>query len=482
MCKKSVILSLLMVLCANFILAAQTNEDVKGGYFIEKPIVELANRPVTCYDVKVTLVDSCENMANGAFKVHPLLGDLYKGKLKDSLRVEVQRRIAQFDTDTYSRRDIIYILQPIFGWAHSIDPHFRINQVIDAPSDKESMAIYKYIIKKQRQLPLTLCNINDSLIIYKSLDPQFQSGDIVTSINGVSSRDYLKYNYYEDRFTTPFNLMLNHDWWMVVTANFDVEIIRNGKPITISTEGFKPSKMFVKDSYNVQAYSDYNCGYICIKEFFYNNSHLIKRLRGAIEQFKEQGIENIIIDVRENPGGYGSNFDELLSIFTDKQSIQIGKGQKLRVSEFTLDYDFASEDMIGMNVEFPNDQFHKEIPLNPELYIDGMNYYILASKDTSSTAAMFVNLLDYNDMATICGEPLRRGALSFGETLNINGKFAGTNISPSGICTVKYDEYSNAIDDTLHPDIFIPYVAEEYTNGTDAVLLQLLQIIKGGTL
>lgn len=154
------------------------------------------------------------------------------------------------------------------------------------------------------------------------------------------------------------------------------------------------------------------------------------------------------------------------------------KSQKIKVSKEVLgDFDFLNENMIGQLVEVPEKYIVKEFPTDPKMFVDGMNYYVLMSKNTGSIAASFANILQYNDAAKLVGEPLLNNALQYGEV--IPGKdIVPTCLFSTAISTREMNEYTKAVDGVLMPDISIPYVAKEYLTGKDAMLEKLLEIIK----
>ena len=179
-----------------------------------------------------------------------------------------------------------------------------------------------------------------------------------------------------------------------------------------------------------------------------------------------------------NPGGNGDRFDELLSIFINRPSVKYLRKAKVKCSQKTMGlYDFLTEEMLGQTVELPDNEIVREFPLQSKMYIDGMRYYVLMSRDTGSIAASFCNILQFNDAALLVGEPLLRNALKYGET--VQGKILlPTLLQQTGISIVEYDEYTRAVDGVLMPDIAIPYVARDYLSGRDAVLDKLLEIIE----
>lgn len=221
---------------------------------------------------------------------------------------------------------------------------------------------------------------------------------------------------------------------------------------------------------------DAQAGYFAIEEFYPDNTRLIKKLRKSILNAQKQGCDSFILDLRGNPGGYGANFDRLLSLFVDKESIPYLRRQYLQVSNQTVnDYDFLTEASIGRKVALPEGTYPQEIKPDRSCFIPDMRYYVLMDKDTGSIAASLCNILQYNGAAQLVGEPLERNALKYGETID-----AWLYLSPLllSCSTMEYDEYTRAENGVLMPDIAIPYVAQEYLADRDGMLEKLLELLK----
>ena len=99
------------------------------------------------------------------------------------------------------------------------------------------------------------------------------------------------------------------------------------------------------------------------------------------------------------------------------------------------------------------------------------------SRNTSSIAASFCNIVQYNGVATLVGESLCCNALRYGESITGDIWFSSL-LYETSVSTTEYDENTLAVDGVLMPDIYIPYVAEDYLSGQDAMLDKLLKIIQ----
>ena len=418
---------------------------------------------------------------------HPAFDNFVTEQVKDSLLLLINEINGKYTLDSLRTSDLMRIFKPYLDWLRYIDPHYF---VYFQPNFSSGTATKKNIEafnrKYCRYLPFTCLNINDTLLVQTSIDEQFKYGDRLLSINGCEVSEMIQYSQFERRFL-PVYLLCNyygHDF----SRKFDVVIQRDNNIMTLHSDNCKMSaitKIFQKEEiYNSENrcyYSEYQTGYIKISQFYPVNTLLIKTIRKSLLNFKKNGAKNIILDLRGNSGGNGSNWNELMGIFIDKDSIRVQSAPMLRVSKYTLDYDFAKKEDIGHNVAFPEGEYYGLIPLKRANYVAGLNYYVLMDKSTHSTAATFCNVLQFNGAAKLVGEPLLHNALKYGEVICSvrrfpNKSFPG-NMVESSISTVEFNECTKAVDGILMPDIIIPYVAKEYMSGDDYMISKLLEYI-----
>ncbi|MCX4333611.1 MAG: S41 family peptidase [Bacteroidales bacterium] len=395
--------------------------------------------------------------------------------VRDSLLYEINQISGTIGKDSLMTSDIFRIYKPYFDWLRYVDPHYRVSNYNVLSTVYGSAAKQKKALKNNVSvLPFNVLNINDTLIVWTSLDSQFQKGDMVKSINGIPISELLKYNY-TDRRTNP-DILLRNYFAQDFVSHYDVDLIRGNKSLKVSTSGYGSQKnsLYVElaqaecTEKNIFTYSDTKVGYISIPRFFPDNSRIIRLVASALLGFQKNGIENVILDLRGNPGGNGDRFDELLSLFIQKDSIPYMKNQKIKLN--------------GVVSEMSKEEYCSNIVLDKSKYMSGMKYYVLMDISTGSIAASFCNILQYNNAAVIVGEPLLHNALKYGETVRSARKFPNNEMPAlfreSGISIVEYDEYTKAVDGVLVPDIHIPYVAKNYMTGKDAMLDKLLEIIR----
>lgn len=414
-----------------------------------------------------------------AFPAHPAFDSLLTPEKKAEIRRAIEARCDEIGKDSLLTADLFYVMRPYFDWLHHIDPHFRIWESMPIGGTKRD---FRRINKSMKCPAFNVVVINDTVVINRSIDPLFMKGDMLLSVNGIPVSRMLPYAY-EDRYNR-LDLLMRYYYFSYPTSNYTIRLIRNGSAFTVNTSGEATDKavfdLDISESMdnNIRRYKNARCGYIAIPKFFPNNDRLFKLLRSSIRQFKTDGCTSVILDLRKNQGGSGHNFDKILSIFIDKPTIPYLKNQRLKVSEETLqDYDFLTTDSLGKVVEIPRQYVTTRITLDPACYVGDMKYYVFGRKDTGSIAASFCNILQFNDAASLVGEPLLHNALKYGE--EINGEaLLPTLLIPTSISTVEFDEYTCAVDGVLMPDIVIPYVARDYLSGRDAMLDKLLEIIE----
>lgn len=187
---------------------------------------------------------------------------------------------------------------------------------------------------------------------------------------------------------------------------------------------------------------------------------------------KEEGYSDLIIDLRENPGGSGEALNLIFSVFSNKDSLAYLKDAKARVSKITKDYGFE-ESQYGQLLSLPSENIFLSFALDSSLYVPGLEVYVLISSNTVSITASFANICQYNEIATLVGEPLAYNALKYGEVEL--GEFLD---NPFAFSTIQYDEHTKAKDGIVRPDIPIPYIASEYMKEGDPVLEKLLEYLK----
>ena len=333
---------------------------------------------------------------------------------------------------------------------------------------KKGLKQAKNLLKNEKALDIGLLLVNDTLIVDNPRNTKLERGDRIIAIDGISVDEILKYSAGR-RFLDSKNMLGVYGCYF--KPQYGVTLERNRGIIQIDIDGDSFIGLSNK-KVNVETALRDGCGYIRIGEFN-DNDKIVKELSSLIDRVKKLEGESVIIDLRSNPGGSMDAFDEMMSLMCNKDSIPYQAGGMLKISDFTLDYGFSS-DYLGETISLPDSMFYRDVPLKSSMYKGAMKYYVLVSKDTGSSAASFANMVQYNNIGVVVGEPLLRNALRFGEVTEV--KFMSFTASVS---TMEMDEHTKAINGILYPDIHIPYIASEYMKGGDPVLEKLLEYLKG---
>lgn len=180
-----------------------------------------------------------------------------------------------------------------------------------------------------------------------------------------------------------------------------------------------------------------NIGLVKINNF---NTNCAKETIAAVEELREQGAQALVLDVRNNPGGY---VDELVKLLDHL----LPEGTLFRSVEYTgrESIDYSDDNCV-------------ELPM--AVLINGNSY---------SAAEFFAAALDEYDWAAVVGEPTSGKGyyqvvekLSDGSAVNLSvGKYYtpnGINLNEAGGLQ---PEILVEVDDQLAADIYAGIVAEE---------------------
>lgn len=152
-----------------------------------------------------------------------------------------------------------------------------------------------------------------------------KKGDIITKINGENVTGTLTTN-----LVSKIKSLNNNA--------FTLEILRDGKYINIST---KSDTIELKSViYKVLEQNNKKIGYINISIFANNTA---KQFKEALSKLEDEKIEGLIVDVRDNPGGYLETAIEISDLLLNKDKViyKTNDGDKIEAtySKGKKDYD-----------------------------------------------------------------------------------------------------------------------------------------------
>ncbi len=339
-------------------------------------------------------------------EVHPSTNTL--GQNKD-LVADVYEQIK----NPMSIADFYFQISKIFSLFH--DGHTRINATM---------------FHGERILNVPIYWTNDYMMITENTT-QFNKGDIIHRIAGFDKDAILQYL----RDIVPSE---NDNWVKAVgtkiilresvlkhltgqdAQDVDFEIERNGKlalvkvPYTPMDQAdlrllnySSPYKQII-DSYQID--KDYSYGIYKLDEFILNED-FERRTRDFFMNVIDQGVSNIILDVRDNVGGDSRCIDEILK-YTNINGYN-NFGSITRNSEQLHEQRgiASAEPYTYHNSIFQKNYNHKFNKL-----FDG-KIIVFVSKLTFSSANWLGTIIQDNKLGTIIGEPTGNSPTSYGDPL-----------------------------------------------------------------
>ncbi len=185
--------------------------------------------------------------------------------------------------------------------------------------------------------------------------------------------------------------------------NIELEITRDG----IATEYNLKKEKLENTVVNYQVLDNTATGYIYISRFSVNLDTQVKK---ALDSLEQKGIKNLIIDVRDNSGGYLSAAEKTLSLFLEEGK----KIYTLETSDNSITYRDTTKDK-------------KTYPI-----------VVLINNNTASAAEILASALKESYGATIVGTQ----SFGKGKVQEINGLENGDSVklttakwlTPNGTC------------------------------------------------
>ncbi|WP_321516731.1 S41 family peptidase [Marinifilum fragile] len=156
---------------------------------------------------------------------------------------------------------------------------------------------------------------------------------------------------------------------------------------------------------------------------FYGDEQYYQFLKDAFQEIKSKGSKQLIIDVRNNPGGRSRAVDSLLNYLTDKSYSQY-KSIGIRVSEkLKANYKQKRPELYDRIEKLPNDTLfymdstaYKHEPNYKESAFTG-EVYVLINERSNSAAATFAGVVKEKGLGTIVGNK------ATGENIRYYGDF-----------------------------------------------------------
>lgn len=208
-------------------------------------------------------------------------------------------------------------------------------------------------------------NENNEIYIYSMFDGSpaeeagFQVGDIIKEINGEATAN---------KTTEEVSYEIKGEEGTTV----DITVIRNGEEKKLTLKRGR----VILPSISYKVLEDVNIGYIKISLFAKNTPD---QFREAMNNLIEKNVKSVIIDVRDNNGGYLSSSEEMANYFLKKDSViyQLdtkGKIEKVKSNDNQL-YDIPVAILINENSASSSEIFAAALNENLNVPLIGKKTY-----------------------------------------------------------------------------------------------------------
>ena len=289
-------------------------------------------------------------------------------------------------------------------------------------------------------------------------------GDIVVAIDGQS---LTKNNYYN---------LYNQDAFTVTLGQYDGTAIQpTDKQLSLTARVIQTDPLLYRE---VKTYGAKKVGYIVYAEFISgSNDEWLSSLGTSLDEFRQAGVTDVVVDLRYNPGGeigaanyFASALAPASVVNNNDVLVKFEYNQPLENSIFTQE---------GSNSNKLTDTFSAN-----GHNLDLNQIYFLTSHHTASASELLINGLKPYMNVTMIGEPTV-------------GKFYGSWVIPDTETPPRHNwavmplvlRYANATGDTGFNDGLTPdYIvndnvldAKAFGDETEPLLSTALSLITGGT-
>ncbi len=182
----------------------------------------------------------------------------------------------------------------------------------------------------------------------------------------------------------------------------------------------------------------------------------------------EGGVENIVVDLRYNPGGNSQVVNRFLRYLAVDTYRSFG---------MTIRYSQAASKQRGYKQISGQDSYPPLVLPNQK--IEGLTFsgsiYVLISPRTFSSAVLFATVLADNGLATLVGEPTGNAPSSPGDILTFRLPHSGYSFTVSRKLFLR--PRGDSCDDTLQPHVYVPTGIQDILSRRDPQLEAVRSLI-----
>lgn len=341
-------------------------------------------------------------------------------------------------------------------------------------------------IKSHYYIPFSgkLIDNNQTFIVTRSNISAIQPGMRIKTVNGINivelfkecmsytgGIEAFKIAYVEKIF--PLYLFFNE----TLQAPYSIERYNSSKIISTKGLGIGELSKFVNSA---QIQVDYSFEILDdgIGLMSYNSCNNYKKfnkfLKTSFKTIKQENIDKLIIDIRENGGG-DSGLNDLLLSYITKIPYQQSSGRYWKVSEeakkaYSENKVYSrifGKEFIKQYMNTPNQEVIKTIdstelthPKSPINYFQGKSCILIGSSTFSSANFLADAVKTYN-ITTLIGTPTGEYTNDFGEQLSFTLQNSGSLVFVSSTFDIGANG-NDSILEPVYPDIEVKTDALEY--------------------
>jgi hypothetical protein len=376
--------------------------------------------------------------------------------------------------------------------------------LVSAVQDSHSYVVEpRFFIKAEKDatkyFPIRTVYVDGKIVVEKSFaDEKIEKGAVITSINGFKSDEIIQ-KLSEHLFGIERERVESAALWLWVGA---AEVF--GRPDEFAVSFSDGKNVRVKGIYLPEIIQRENAlraansptpqtnesplelkllgngvAYLNSTTFDYDLEKYKSILKDAFTQIKSAEAKTLIIDVRNNRGGNSALGDALINMFNAKPYKHYSMKWKRsnQYVEFLKSKNLPVPDnyMALRPGEFISTQPPTVNPGDNPLRFDG-KVFVLGSKETFSSAQMFLAVIKDNGLAKIVGEETKAPVCNFGEIYFFNLPHSRLRASLSVRNWMPPAGCKDARG--VVPDLPVTRRVADYVSGRDAILETALNLIK----
>ena len=176
----------------------------------------------------------------------------------------------------------------------------------------------------------------------------------------------------------------------------DIITRMNGKKIT--TENYTAQNFTINPilEYGVITHDERKVGYVAYSNFVYRNATSLLQLNDVFQKLKEQGIEELILDLRYNTGGYMLAVKRLCSLIAPEEVVE---SEEILIHKRWND---AYQKKYADTPEMMEERFDKTVPTDARLNLPRL--WVITSKVTASASELLISALSPYMEVHVIGE------------------------------------------------------------------------------